>query len=219
MIYMDAETGALHLQHESASNTWDAHVIDFSNDTGHSASLAVDSDGPHIGYYDQDANAFKYAEFDNSNPGGCGNYGFNTWFRCDTVAVGAVFGSGDSAGIGYNYYPHVAYYNNHDPALMYATLNPTWSSVVIDDSTPDIGRYPSLAFSPATGYARIAYMDVTNGYLKYAEELPSPYTGGNCGPSAHWRCAYIERHQPGWLWDLPRAQSLRFSFDQLCRWG
>jgi len=190
VIYMDAQTGVLHLQHETSSNTWNPHIVDHSYNTGLSSSLAVDSDGPHISYYDRDLTDFKYAEFDQSDPGGCGIYGFNTWFRCDTVADSAVVGSNDSVGIGYNYYPHVAYYDPTHPALRYATLNPTWSSIIIDSSSADTGRYPSLAFSQGTGYGRIAYMDVTNGVLKYAQEMPTP--AGNCGPGYYWQCDPID---------------------------
>ena len=143
--------------------------MDYSSNAGLYSSLAVDNTGPHMGYYDRDATIFKYAEVDDAAPGGCGEYG-SDWFRCDYAADGTKIGSSVATGIGYNNYPRLAYYDRAYPALHYATLNPTWSSILIegDYGTNDIGRYASLAFSPATGYARIAYMDVSNGYLKYA---------------------------------------------------
>jgi hypothetical protein len=193
VITIDRTTGELRFIQESSPGYWTHMPVDFSSNTGLYSSLAVDSTGPHIGYYDRDATIFKYAELDDTGHGYCGEYG-SDWFRCDNAADGTKIGSNVTTGIGYNNYPHLAYYDRAYPALHYATLNPTWSSILIegDYETNDIGRYASLAFSPATGYARIAYMDVSNGYLKYAQELPSPYTDGNCGPGNTWRCDNVE---------------------------
>jgi hypothetical protein len=191
MIYMDADTSELHLQHEeSVSNEWDTHVIDTSTDTGHYSSLVADENGPHIGYYDQDTTTFKYAEIDHSIPAGCGVYGSTSWFRCDIVSATGDIGGSTDVGISSNGYPHMAFYDPTIPVLQYATLNPTWVSAYIDNSSADVGKYASLAFSPLTsGRAVIAYLDVANGKLKYAQEWPSP-TGLGCIPP-NWNCEII----------------------------
>jgi hypothetical protein len=47
-----------------------------------------------------------------------------------------------------------------------------------------------MALNPASNRMAIAYMDYTNGRLKYAEELPAGT--GNCGPLNFWQCDYID---------------------------
>jgi hypothetical protein len=191
VVYIDEATGELRYRFESTPGVTGSLPVDYSTNTGLSSSLAVDGSGPHIAYYDRDTTTFKYAEIDDSTPGGCGEYGLNAWFKCQSLDNAGV-GSNDSvANGGYDGVSHIAYYDyDHPGALRYGTLNPTWSSIVIDDTSMDIGRYASMALNPASNRMAIAYMDYTNGILKYAQELSA--ATGNCGPSKFWRCDLID---------------------------
>lgn len=196
VVYIDKQTGELRYRFEASQEVWGDFPVDFSTNAGLSSSLVVDSDGPHIAYFDRDATIFKYAEIDDTAPDGCGEYGLNAWFKCqgfDNAVVGSNVSVANGGNDGAS---HVAYYDrDHPGALRFGTLNPLWSSIVIDDSSADIGRYASIALNPASNRMAIAYMDVTNGRLKYAEELS---TGtGDCGPSDFWDCGYIDDIGPG----------------------
>ena len=72
----------------------------------------------------------------------------------------------------------------------------------MDSSSGNTGLFPSLAFSPDTEKAVIAYLDVNNGHLMIAEELPSPT--GNCPSSGgYWQCYLIDDVGPdttGYRW-------------------
>jgi hypothetical protein len=199
VVYMDAVTGDLRLMHEhdgSSGPVKSGHIIDSSTDVGHLSSLVVDANGPHIGYYDQHTTAFKYAEFDNSVPGGCGEYSTTSSYRCDIVSATGDIGGSVDVGISSNGYPHLVFYDPTIPVLQYATLYPNWNSAYIDDSSADVGKYASLAFSPLTGgRSVIAYMDVANGKLKYAQEWPNPGSG-NCGPGNFWNCEVLNNTGP-----------------------
>jgi hypothetical protein len=194
LIYIDKVTGELHFEDETSLGTFSGQYVTFTSNVGLYNSLVMDASGPHISYYDRNMTIPKYTEIDDTYTGDCGAFGSSDLYDC----VGLRSNTGDEIGwetsidLDLAGAPHIALYNYNEMQLEYASLNPYWSSVVIDTSTPDIGKYPALAFSPTTGLAGIAYKDVTNGWLKYAEELAAPYTGGNCGPSAHWKCVDIQ---------------------------
>ncbi|MGA9397364.1 MAG: hypothetical protein WBV22_03800 [Anaerolineaceae bacterium] len=192
LIYLETITGELRYGTETSQGNWTDLPVDYSSNTGLSSSLALDASGPHIAYYDTDKTNFSFAEFDGSDPGiNCGEYRSNDWFRCDVISNNAMFGSQASVGIGYDTYPHVALYDRSLPILRYATLNTSWDNVIVDMSSENIGLFPSLAFSPDTLKAVIAYLDVTNGHLMIAKELPSPT--GNCpSTGGYWQCDIIE---------------------------
>jgi len=190
VVYFDEATGELRYTFESTPGVWGSQPVDHSTNVGSSSSLVVDTSGPHIAYYDRDSTSFKFAAIDDSAPGGCGDEGFNAWYKCENLD-NAVVGSNDSVAFGYDGFPRIAFYDrSHPGALRFGTLNPLWSSIVIDDSSADIGRYASMALNPASNRMAIAYMDATNSILKYAKELS--YGGGNCGPSSFWQCDLID---------------------------
>ncbi len=210
LIYMETVSGELRYSTETSQGIWNDIPVDYSSNTGLSSSLVMDSSGPHIAYYDRDRTNFSYAEFDESEPGiNCGEYGTNEWFRCDIFSNSAESGSQASVGIGYDTYPHVAFYDSSIPILRYATLNTSWSTVTVDSSSGNTGLFPSLAFSPDTEKAVIAYLDVNNGHLMIAEELPSP--SGNCPSSGgYWQCDLID--------DVgPDTYGISLAFDHLER--
>jgi hypothetical protein len=190
LAYINEATGELQYRFESTPDVWGSQAIDFSTNAGLSSSLAVDDSGPHIAYYDRDTTSFKYAGVNDSTPGGCGDYGLNAWYKCESLDH-AVVGSYDSVAIGIDGFPRIAFYDRSQPgALRFGSLNPLWSSIIIDDSSADIGRYASMDLNPASDRMAIAYMDYTNGRLKYAKERSA--AGGNCGPGGFWSCEYID---------------------------
>lgn len=192
LVYLETAMSELRYSTETTQGNWTDLPVDHSTDTGLSSSLVMDSSGPHIAYYDRGRTNFSYAEFDNSDAGiNCGVYGSNEWFHCEVLSNSAIDGSRTSVGIGYDNYPHVAIYDPSIPVLRYATLNTSWSTVIVDSSSGNTGLFPSLAFSPDTERAVIAYLDFNYGHLMIAEELPSP--SGNC-PSVggYWQCDLID---------------------------
>ncbi len=197
VLYYNTLDYHLYFYHEGGSEAWISHTVDASHEIGETNSLEVDTNGPHLSYYEAYHPGLRYAELDIPDHGGCGEYGASAYYRCETVEGYSDVGWYSSVGIGIGGHPRIAYYDNDDHDLRYATLDTTWSSIVIDDAFPDVGKYASLAFSPSTGLARIAYMDSTNGWLRYAEELPPPYTGGICGPGGTWKCVDVDQAGAG----------------------
>ena len=173
VVYIDEVTGELRYKFEASQGVWGSQPVDFSTNAGLYSSLAVDSSGPHISYYDRDITTFKFTEIDNSAPGGCGEYGTNAWFRCDTVADNGSTGSSTSVGVGYNDAPYIAYYNHVHTEINVCRQNPGWTSTIIVDYPEDVGRYASLAFNRENRCGRVAYMDVTSGRLMYARNRPT----------------------------------------------
>ncbi len=208
LVYINEETGELLYRFESTADVWGSQPVDYSTNAGLSSSLAVDSSGPHIAYYDRDSTSFKFAGINDSTPGGCGTEGFNAWYECKDLDT-AVVGSSDSIAIGIDGFPRIAFHDrSHPGALRFGTLNPLWSSIVIDDSSADIGRFASMALNPASNRMAIAYMDYSNGRLKYAKELSDGT--GNCGPANFWQCEYIDTIGPGGF-----GISLTFGYDNI----
>jgi hypothetical protein len=67
--------------------------------------------------------------------------------------------------------PRIAYYDNTTTTgknLKLATYDTGWVIETID-STGDVGQYASLALDPDDSHPLIAYYDLTNTSLKYAE--------------------------------------------------
>lgn len=191
LVYIDEATGELRYRFESTPGDWGSQAVDYSTNAGLSSSLVVDANGPEIAYFDRDATAFKFTAINDSTPGGCSDYGLNTWFQCQGFDHAVVGSSVSLANGGYDGFSHIAYYDqDHQGPLRYGSLNPGWSSVVVDDSSADIGRYASIALNPASSRMAIAYMDYTNGRLKYAKERSAG--GGSCGSGGFWDCEYID---------------------------
>ena len=191
VITIDALTGELRYEYQDTSYIWHSLAVDYSTNVGLYSSLVVNPDGPHIGYYDQDATRFKYAEYDDSDPGGCGDFNSTDQYRCETVVNTGDLPASVDIGISSNGYPHMALYDPTFPVLQFATLTSTWISSMIDNSSADVGRYASLEFSPLTGGRPvIAYLDSANGWLKLAQEFENP-TGTGC-VTPYWQCEKIE---------------------------
>jgi len=163
IAYFDATRGSYLMKHKTSTNQWaDATLIaTYSHDVGLSTSLAVNAEGvPFISYLDTSAGTLKHAR----------TYG-NHWGRSTVDSWSGLFSSIDLAA---PYRPHIAYYSttNDDPDitdndLRYARWNgQKWFYSTIDE-TYDVGKYVSLAISPA-GVSHISYYDQTNYDLLYA---------------------------------------------------
>jgi len=115
-----------------------------------------------------------YASYTSSNSGDL-MYVYNDssgWHVFTLDSDSDYFGTSIKVDSVYNY-PHIAYYDttNHDLNYKWYGYLPGgtvgWQTKIVD-STGDVGSTPSLTLS--NGYARIVYVDKTNGYLKYAKE-------------------------------------------------
>ncbi len=91
-------------------------------------------------------------------------------FDTKTVEMGGTVGQHTSVALGSgNYpYPSVAYYDETNDSLRFASWNGThWKIEEVDDSG-DVGQYASLELD-SNDFAHIAYYDATKGNLKYAK--------------------------------------------------
>jgi hypothetical protein len=193
MVYMNEHTGELHYLYENSVG-WNDLYVDMDIKVGQFSSIKAFLNGAHISYYDSSSTGLKYTQAGNSKPGSCGIYGMTTGYECqfsDNPVSTEDLGQGTSLIVDRAGDPHIAYYD-YGNQLKFAYNTGTWTVEVIDSSSSDVGEYPALAINSDSGDFAIAYKDSSTGYLRYAEELSSPWTGGNCGPSNHWKCSDVE---------------------------
>jgi hypothetical protein len=74
--------------------------------------------------------------------------------------------------------PHIAYYDETNGNLKYATLSGTWITSTIDADAADAGEDASLALDNS-GQPHIAYFDKTNNQIKYAHRNGVTWDKGN----------------------------------------
>jgi len=127
---------------------WHSSLVDSSGDTGHYASLAVDSnDNPCIAYYDATDADLIYAEWDG-----------DSWVIERPDTEGNV-GQYCSLGVDGNDRPVISYFDATTWSLKFATKNELgeWQVSVVDGPfTPGYEIYTSLACD-ANGNPNIAY--------------------------------------------------------------
>lgn len=81
---------------------------------------------------------------------------------------------------------HIAYYDDTNGTLNYASNIEGWKSIVVDNSSASVGLNPSIALD-SEGNVHISYYDKTNQDLRYATNaggewaVDSRDTGGNVG--------------------------------------
>jgi hypothetical protein len=184
----------------SASGFWQCELI--FNDEGvgeHAAIDVIDYDTRTIAFYDRERGCPVVASYVGSG-GNCGLS--NTWF-CRTVEH-TTFDTGQylSLDLEDNGLPHLAYYNETDQSLEYATYvgsggNCGFSSLSLEwegqcDWIDDMGSSLTpmgidLAFGDG-GYPIIAYQDATSAVGPAALKIARPYWATdwspvpNCGP-------------------------------------
>jgi len=148
---------------------WIIEVIDASGDVGRFSSLALDNDGiPHISYYDDSpANelALKYAYWDKKAQNGAGG-----WVT-DTVDPNIV--DRDDVGVGSyaslavrNDKVHIAYYDQVNQNLKYASGRINNWEVEVIDSGEHVGKYNSIAVD-VDQHPHISYFNEYSDDLKY----------------------------------------------------
>jgi hypothetical protein len=140
-------------------------TVDSGTSVGTYASIAVDAAGvPSIAYYDATNQHPKYLRCTDAN---CGTAPSFTVDSASGVGTYTSLALNASTGI-----PSIAYYDatNQHPkfarcAAVSCSAAPT--SYTLDSST-NVGTYTSIALG-SDGFARVAYYDAANGFLKFAK--------------------------------------------------
>ncbi len=116
------------------------------------------------------------------------------WFIESVDTVGNV-GMFSSLAIDEQNSPYIAYFYSDSAFLKYATWNgATWDIEVVDNNSNlgGVGMFASLALGPLTGRPQIAYYDMMNTQLKWANlnqlgdwiiGIPDPSTTNDVGQS------------------------------------
>ena len=147
----------------AAAFDWITETVDSKGEVGHYTSLALDSSGnPRICYLDFTSYHLKYA----AKTGG-------VWIN-ETVDETKNSGEFCSLEIDTSGLPFISYYIQTPGNLSVATkTGDMWTRVSVDSG--GVGRYTSLALDNK-GNPRIAYQDLLNMKLKYAERDSVPWT-------------------------------------------
>jgi hypothetical protein len=154
--YYDYTSGNLKYA-TNASGSWTITVLDSSGSVGRFTAIAADaSDNLHISYYDDTNGTLKYA----TNTSG-------TW-------VNASIGPNNCAGftsiaLDPSDHVYITCIASNDLRL-YTNTAGTWDSEIIENDVADSsnsGMYTAVA-ADAAGDIHIAYMDKSQGSLKYA---------------------------------------------------
>ncbi len=170
--YWDQTNGLLKYA-TNASGTFQVFTADTTIGRGEFSSIAVQANGTvNISYYDAEIGALRYAR-------GTAAAGFVSVLVDD----GAPDGLGGTADVGLDTSiamdslgnVHISYYDFTNGRLLHATGAPAGPFVItpVDGGTPitnDVGEFTSLALG-AGNTVHISYYDVTNGTLKYANNV------------------------------------------------
>jgi len=146
---------------------WVVETIDNSGDVGRFSSLALDKDGvPHVAYYDESPAselALKYAQWKTKD---AGYWDIITVDRNVVDKFDEGVGSYASLAI-HNSKFHIAYYDQVNKNLKYASGTITDFEVETVDSGDHVGKYTSIAVD-SDGAAHISYFNEQSDDLKYA---------------------------------------------------
>lgn len=213
IAYHDATNGTLKVLWFNNPHLWTHSIATIdkalppTSITGLHTSLKYSSDGtPFIAYQFVNtggADALMLASYVGSG----GNCGYDAWagqWQCDTIQTGQGVGQYASLALDGNGGKHIAYYNEDDGDLWYATWPPppgsgancgpggnTWTCYRVDGSDADVGQYASIYVDDDNRY-HIAYYDATHDELKYAVEADS--RNGDCALGWAW-CDTIDAMQ------------------------
>ena len=147
--------------------------------TGTWGSLVVDATDTPYFTYRNDSHDLEFARWDGSDWVGLADPASEP-DTIDTTNVAYTSIDLDASG-----YPHISYYSVGDEALRYARWNGSDWGGLADPSEPDtvdsdpdgiVGNGSSLAVD-GLGYPHIAYLDSTNGALKYVRWNGSSWVG------------------------------------------
>jgi len=175
-----------------ASTTWEIEMVDNVDYVLYTSMKFWSDLTPYIAYQvmkvtNPMSGSVKLAHYDGTGGGNCGTS--NQWV-CETVDSNSHVDHGKflSLDLLYDNTPAIAFYNDATNDLELAVKhagsgcgNPAWTCTIVDGAVDDVGHYASLeAPNSSADIFRIAYYDITNDQLKYAESVPS---GGNCTSS------------------------------------
>jgi hypothetical protein len=158
--YYDQVAHTIKYATRSAQGAWSAtRTIDKTgNDVGGTLSLAIDpTDHPSIAYYDGTVGDLIYSRFDGVN-----------WKHATLDSKNVVGQFPSLAFDPANGQPAVAYYRKTSADLRVMRSDGTTWTRTEPDTVGVIGQFPSLAFAK-NGTLGVAYSDISNGDLKYAQ--------------------------------------------------
>ena len=161
--YYNVTGGDLKYAYKDSSG-WHISTLDSVNDVGLATSIALkDNSFPRISYVDYTNNFLNYIKYNESN----GNWQKKVVYSDPDATVGIV-----STSIALkNNYPYISYYyvGGDYKGLGVAWEDSSgWHNQIIDGQTEgDVGSHSSIAVA-SDGTIGIAYVDDTDGYLKYA---------------------------------------------------
>ncbi|MCE5324382.1 Ig-like domain-containing protein [bacterium] len=159
--YFDSTANTLKYATGNAANSrWSTGIAD-AGGWAACTSLAVNGLGyPRISYYDMVDSDLKYAIWNGSR------------WDSQTVDEAGDVGQYTSLKLSSTGVPYISYYDATNTRLKYAYYkNSVWHCSVVDggaDADDNVGIHSSLALD-ASGRPRIAYYDLENGDLLYAE--------------------------------------------------
>jgi hypothetical protein len=179
---------------------WDIKTIHdpLFGSAGQYASLAVSSNvRTGIAYYYSNFvgnDSLWYAEYVGGSSGTC----TNTSYDCEQINYGDQVGKYTSLALDSADRPHIAYYDNQNDALKYATYDGGWFYRWIRSgvSGHPAGKFTSIAVDVNNGdRPHIAHYDSVNGTLEYAVFVGDG-ADGNCGMNSYnqweWKCEEID---------------------------
>jgi hypothetical protein len=183
------------------------HQVDYPNDVGSYASLAIGpfDNRPYISYYDAYNGDLMLAQYVPNGSGNCGTK--NNWY-CQSIDENGNVGRYTSIDVWSDvinsYKIGISYYDATNRTLKFTSRTCTdvnctlWHTVTIYSPVfnyMSIGLFTSLKFDP-DGTPHIAYQatdsNTNNNSLRYASYVGS---GGNCGEGSDtgkWQCDIID---------------------------
>jgi len=197
---------------EGSDFSWSVHTIDSGDPPGGilaglHTSVKFDSAGvPHIAYQRYGISSIEeeqwYAYWVGNGTGNCGEVSVADDWQCGAIHSDEGVGMHASLDLDGDDDPSIAYYDSirgHPWVAQYigagGNCGPSndWYCRKVHRPTLDIGQYVSL-YVEDSGLPHIAYHNVTNGSLEYAEWVGS---GGNCGFNGaslqwQWQCDEID---------------------------
>ena len=147
---------------------WYVYTVDSGGAVGGYISIALDSNLPHISYYDVANGDLKY---------------WTILGGIQTVDSMGDVGRFNSLALDSLNNPHISYFDETNDNLKYAKwVGSVWSIETVD-STGDVGRHTSIALDSSNS-PHISYYDNTNSDLKYAKYATSNDFSVSVSPSS-----------------------------------
>jgi subtilisin family serine protease len=168
LAYYDPAIHSVRYATRDTKGLWSkTQIVDTSsNDVGVYVSIDIDSTGkPAIAYFDNTNSDLKYAHFNGAS--------WDVQTRDSAKSVGQF----PSLTFDPQGNPVIAYYRKSGGDLRMQTSDASGAWTRIDvDTTGDVGAWASVSTASVGGIIAIAYVDQTNGDLKYARLANGEWT-------------------------------------------